>query len=101
MYDAHDPPSDNQLWWEDRLGNIRSKMGDQGLEVADGKLIISPFDVGNPDQWWVREGERILLRSNPSQSLDIEGRNGDNMANLTMWEYKGDDNQMWDFSLIG
>ena len=39
MYDQKDPSdADNQLWFEDRYGNIRSKLNDQLILDSSGEL---------------------------------------------------------------
>jgi len=39
MYDQKNPSSaDNQLWFEDRYGNIRSKLNERLVFDASGKL---------------------------------------------------------------
>jgi len=42
MYDQKDVRSaDNQLWFEDRYGNIRSKLNDRLVLDATGKLTLT------------------------------------------------------------
>jgi len=41
MYDQKNPSSaDNQLWFEDRYGNIRSKLNERLVFDASGKLTV-------------------------------------------------------------
>jgi len=37
MFNQNDPKSDNQLWFEDRYGNIRSKLNDHLILDAGGE----------------------------------------------------------------
>jgi len=44
MFDQKDPENaDNQLWFEDRYGNIRSKLNDHLILDASGKLSAFIF----------------------------------------------------------
>jgi len=46
MFDQKDPKNaDNQLWFEDRYGNIRSKLNDHLILDASGKLTAFSFRV--------------------------------------------------------
>lgn len=99
-YDQGGGNADNQLWYEDRYGVIRSKMNDFAMDASDGYLRTNPHDPGNPRQQWIVGNDRIFNRHNPGEVLDISGNDSGNCASIIPYDDHGGDNQRWTFEYI-
>jgi len=58
----------------------------------------SEFELGNPKQFWCVYGNKIVNRYDLNEVLDIRGEDSGNSAEVCAYEYKGGDNQHWQFS---
>merc|ERR1711976_368189 len=96
-YEQNDSMTDNQLWYEDRYGCIRSKMGDWAIDTHGDYAVTNHYDPGWFSMQWVKNGLRISNRMDPNQCLDIKGAKDKNGAKLIPYEYHGADNQHWIF----
>lgn len=95
MWERHDTPNDNQLWYEDRNGIIRNKMADLVLDASRGDFEMDNFDPGQSKQWWLFDGDKICNRYNNNECIDIIGASDDSGANLCAYDFHGGDNQRW------
>jgi len=88
--------SQNQLWYLDHAGVLRSALNDfapQSNGQGD-KFTMQPFN-GSPQQQWTLQGNKIVNKMNPSMCVDIEGGQNKEGVNLIAWPYKGSANQHW------
>jgi len=99
-YEQVDGMADNQLWYEDRYGVIRSKLNDFAMDSADGTMRMNPYDPSNPMMQWVLMGNRVVNRNDPNMVLDIKGGSSSNNVKLIPYEYNGGDNQHWTLDYI-
>merc|ERR1711976_542771 len=100
MYTKNEGISDNQLWYEDRYGVIRSKLNDCAIDTCDGKAITNDYDPGTQTQQWVKVENRIVNKFDPATCLDIKGAKDRDGAKLIGYEYSGSDNQHWEFEYL-
>lgn len=92
--------ADNQLWWEDRDGLIRSKLNNSTIKSTPQGLEMSAFDPKEEDMGWAYCEGSIRNRNNPSQCFDVEANCMDNGANVIMYEYHGNPNQQFTVEYI-
>jgi len=93
--------ADNQLWFEDRFGNIRSKLDDDlVLDARNGGLHLSKFEEGQSRLYWALHGNRIVNVHNHNEVLDIKGNNRDDGAEVVAWQSHGGANQQWHFEYV-
>jgi len=93
--------ADNQLWFEDMYGNIRSKLNDAVvLDGTSGTLHLGSYDANVPRTYWAVHDNRIVNVFNQSECLDIKGNNAGDGAEICIWSYKGSSNQHWKFDYI-
>lgn len=100
MYDQNDGMSDNQMWYEDQHGIIRSKMNDFAIDASEGSMRMEPYDPGNSQQQWVIHGDRIVNRHNDQMCADIKGNDDSNGAKLCAYNAHGGDNQRWSIDFV-
>merc|ERR1711976_512064 len=100
MWERKEGLSDNQLWYEDRYGCLRSKMSDLAIDCGEGDAVTNEYMPSIPGQQWVKIENRILNRLDPDTCLDIKRRDDSDGANLIAYQYKGSDNQHWEFEYI-
>jgi hypothetical protein len=101
MYQQKGGHPDNQLWFEDRFGNIRSKLDDDlVLDASDGTLKVSRYEEGASRKFWAIQGDRIVNVYNHGEVLDIKSNNQDNGAELCAWNFHGNANQRFHFEYI-
>jgi len=87
---------DNQLWFEDRFGNIRSKLDDDlVLDASDGTLHVNKYDEGRSRAFWAVQGDKIVNVKNHGEVLDIKGNNSAEGAEVCAWKFHGGKNQLW------
>lgn len=105
MYQQNGRDAENQLWFEDCFGNIRSKLNPKlVLDGRSGTLHTTKWDdddepTENRTHWCI-QGNKIVNRHNHDEVLDIKGRNADDGAELCVWNYHGDKNQEWHFEYV-
>jgi len=101
MYRQKGGHPDNQLWFEDRFGNIRSKVNDDlVLDANDGTLCVSHYDEGRSRVFWAVHGNKIVNVHNQGEVLDIKGNNAGECAEICAWSYHGGANQHWNFEFV-
>lgn len=98
VYEVNDDNPENQLWWEDAYGLIRSKLTGMVLDSYDRKIRMMPVEPGKPTQQWSRSGHRIVNKFDPDTCLDIKG--GVDGKDIIHYEYRGQDNQHWLFEYL-
>lgn len=94
-YDQQEGMADNQLWYEDKYGIIRSKLNDFAFDSSEGGLKMQPYDPSIPTMQWILMGNRIANRIDPSYVMDIKGGSSGNNVRLISYEYNSGDNQHW------
>jgi hypothetical protein len=92
---------DNQLWYDDlATGTIRSKHQNLCLDIESDQLVVKPYQQGDPNQQWVREGEFIRNRVDHNKVIDILKENKEKGAHVSAYHFKGGDNQKWEFEMV-
>lgn len=89
----------NQLWYEDGLGHIHSKLNHFVLDIdeeGENRLVINPKVPESQTQQWVVEGDYLVNHSMAGQVLDIERNDKRNGATLMCYERHGELNQRWE-----
>jgi hypothetical protein len=101
LWDQKGGHPDNQLWFEDRFGNIRSKLDDDNiLDPSDGTLRANRYDDGHNKKFWAIQGDRIVNVHNHSEVLDVKGNNANKGAEVCAWNAHGGANQQWTFEYV-
>lgn len=101
LYPRKDKPSDNQLWYEDDQGNIRSKLSEKLVLDASGDHVqTGNYAEGNKKSFWVISGNRIVNKHNHDEVLDVKGKNQADGAEICAWRYGGAANQHWHFDYV-
>jgi len=89
---------DNQLWFEDTFGNIRSKLNDKlVLDGSSGELKTGEYVDGKARVFWAIDGTKIVSVHNPNEVLDLKGNKTDNGTPVCVWTHHGQKNQQWHF----
>lgn len=100
MYQQKGGHPDNQLWFQDRFGNIRSKLDDDlVLDAQGGTLRVNHYN-GSHHQFWAIQGDRIVNVHNHNEVLDVKGNNKENGAEICAWKHHGNSNQKWNFEYV-
>jgi hypothetical protein len=86
---------DNQLWYVDSSGIIRSKLNDFALDATSNRIVMNPHNPGNMRQHWQLQGNKIVNRYNTSEVLDIVGADAKDGAQVCPFSYKASPNQHW------
>jgi len=93
--------ADNQLWFEDCFGNIRSKLNDRlVMDASDGDLKTGEYSENNNKCFWAIDGNKIVNVYNPDEVLDLKGASTDNGTAVCAWNYHGNANQQWHFDYV-
>jgi len=92
--------NDNQQWFEDKHGFIRSKMNGYTFNTRDGHLEMDDLEVGHSASTWVRDGDAIINRFDPDQCLEIEDSCEDNCAKIVPGSYQYRPHQRWNFQNV-
>lgn len=95
MWAQKDEDNDNQLWYEDRHGYIRSKLNDLILDSSDG-LKMEEYSHGKTSQHWCFHDDRLENASDKGNAIDICGANQDDGASLLSYGWHGGPNQLWE-----
>lgn len=87
----------NQLWYFDENGLIRSALNDFALTAEDSDICMMPFNNRPPQQWRL-VGNHIMR--NQRDCLDIARQDRSNGAKLISFPYKGQVNQHWHLEYV-
>jgi len=68
LYPDKGNQADNQLWYEDEAGIIRSKIKNFVLDAG----VIQPFDNTNPNQQWVINGSHLRCKADEERVIEIK-----------------------------
>lgn len=101
MYKLWETPADNQLWYEDKYGYIKSKMTGMVFDTTEGSARMQPYHPSVPGRQWVKSGDFIVNKMDTNKVLDIKGEDDDNGAKLVAWKNKDKPNQKWKFVYLG
>lgn len=102
----HDSQQDNQLWYEDKYGNIRSKMNDFIIDNTEGSCRLQPFDPDVLGRNWVKYGNKIVNKNDSQICLQIMDAGDQGLKKhwkgrkLNADTYVGAEHQLWDFEYI-
>jgi len=101
LYEKKFSDRDNQLWYEDYLGNIRPKLNqDLVLDGSDGEIKLSGYCSGNTRKFWFIEGHRIVCFHDHDQVLDVKGGHAHSSNPICVWAQNGGSNQKWHFDYV-
>jgi len=93
--------ADNQLWFEDCFGNIRSKLNERlVLDASDGDLKTGEYSENNNRAFWAIDGNKIVNAYNLGEVLDLKGGCTDNGTAVCAWNFHGNENQQWYFDYV-
>jgi len=93
--------ADNQLWFEDRFGNIRTKLNESlVLDSRGGSLQLARFIDGQSGLYWALHNGTIVNVHNHNEVFDIKGNNSNDGAEVCVWSPHGGANQLWDFEYV-
>ena len=102
----HDNQQDNQLWYEDKYGNIRCKMNDFVIDNTEGSCRLQPQDFDVPGRNWVRYRNKIVNRADPSLCIQVMDAGDQGLRKhwkgrkLDADTYTGAEHQLWDFEYV-
>lgn len=100
LYSKNNPVSDNQLWYEDEMGLVRSKLNGYVFDSSGNDIKVMPFNPDNKEQYWVIVGDRIQNKYEDKMVLDISGESRMSGTPLIKYKFHGGDNQKWKFEYI-
>jgi len=93
--------ADNQLWFEDTYGNIRSKLNDKlVLDGTSGELKTGDYAEGRPRLYWAIDGSKIASVHNPNDVLDLKGNSTNDGTAICVWNHHGQKNQQWHIDYV-
>ena len=93
---------DNQVFYDDHsTGTIRIKTSNFCLDIEDEKLVVRPFQHGDPNQQWTRADPQIRNKVDSNRVIDIYGENKDRGATVGAYKFNGNTNQCWTFEYVG
>jgi len=96
LYQKKAGHSDNQLWYEDSYGNIRTKLNEKlCLDGRSGCLQTGNFEMGGNRTFWALNGNIIRSVYNPTEVLDLKGGATENGTEICVWNHHGRPNQQW------
>jgi len=82
---------DNQLWYEDENGTLRSKLTQFSLQAeTNNSFTCRPFDKNNALQKWHIDGNVIRNRYNANYVVDVNST-----GHVISYEFHGGSNQLW------
>jgi hypothetical protein len=88
----------NQQWYDDpSTGTIRSRLNDFCMDIADGHLVLNPYQQGKADQQWERRNSAIVNRSDSNMVLDIYENDQQPRSKVVKHPAHGGSNQSWTF----
>jgi len=96
LYPKKHGGSDNQLWYEDLFGNIRTKLSEKlCLDGTSGVLHTGVFVEGKNRTFWAINGNIIRSVYNPNEVLDLKGGTTTDGNEICVWNHHGKANQQW------
>lgn len=101
IYEKHG--KDNQIWFDDpTTGTIRSKADPKlCLDVDRDHLVLKPFQQGNVNQQWHRDGAYIRNRFDKNKVVDVLQMKKEKGSKVGVYKYNGGENQQWEFVMAG
>jgi len=94
MWDKHTPAKQNQLFYTDPQGFIRSALNDLTFSnKTSGHDLLTEPSTNDPRGEWMFEGNKIVSRV--GEAMDIKGASKHNGAEVISYPYKGAPNQHW------
>jgi len=94
----HKDGNDNQLFYEDKYGIIRSKLNDMVFDTSDGKACMFEYDPDVPKRQYVYSNGRIVLKSEPNICLQIKDHDERKLMSkhkVEEGEYEAQSYQKW------
>jgi len=93
--------ADNQLWFEDCFGNIRSKLNEKLVfDGSGGDLKTGEYADGKPRVYWAIDGTKIASVANPNDVLDLKGNSTNDGTAVCVWNHHGQRNQQWHIDYV-
>lgn len=94
MWERHQPPEKNQLWYLDGQGFIRSSLNDLAISNAGmGKPIVTAPFTNVPRCQYVFQGNKVMNKA--GEYLDIAEEKTNDGAEVVSYELNDRDNQHW------
>jgi len=93
---------DNQCFYDDpSTGTIRIKSSNFCLDIEDEKLVVRPFQNGDPNQQWLRADAHIRNKIDKNRVIDVYGENREKGATVGAYQFNGNHNQCFQFEYVG
>jgi hypothetical protein len=90
--------ADSQLWFEDKYGNVRSKLNVKLVLDGFGNCVVTgEHKLGKPRCYWVMSGNRIVNKEDHNEVISVKDRLSIDGAELNVRSYRGDISQHWSF----
>jgi hypothetical protein len=91
----------NQQWYfDDDKGTIRSRLNDLCLDFEGGQLVLNQYKADDQNQQWERKGKLIANRKHSNMVLDIDAENKQQGAKVINYAVHNGPNQCWKFELV-
>jgi hypothetical protein len=71
------------------------------LSIDSDHLCVKPFQAGDGNQQWFRDGAHIRNRNDKNKVLDIMGNNKEKGAKVGAYAFNGGANQSWEIVTVG
>jgi len=100
-FDKHG--GENQVFYDDEMtGTIRPKGNPMlCLDVEGEQLVVKPYQQGDANQQWRRDGKFIRNRVDTNKVLDVFHKETKKGAKIGMFKFHGGPNQSWEFQMVG
>jgi len=102
LYDSvSSKPTENELWYEDFMGNIRSKLSDKIIMDGSKHVVITgEYKEGKEKLFWIICGNKIVNRDDWNEVIEVKDSMTVDGAELRAAEYRGLDNQHWNIKYV-
>jgi len=92
-----------QLWWADPQGIIHSMISDFVLDCREhigNKVFVQLKTLGDNNQMWFLDGNRISNRDHPNKCIQIKIGDNRNGADVVLHHYDRNPYQHWRFDFV-
>jgi len=93
MYHKNSPPANNQLWYMDQNGWIKSALNNMAFTNGGKGQALHMQTASDARAQWRLEGQKIV--NGLGEVLDIKGESKSDGAELVSYDYKNGANQHW------
>jgi hypothetical protein len=98
LWDANN--GDNQQFYEDRNGLVRSKLNDFVFDGSSSDVAMQPWEPNNPNRSWVLSGGAVVLLAKQSMVLEVKGAKDEGGSRFCAFQNKGAAHQRFTMQFV-